>query len=284
MIGRYVRKLRPKWLGGGRPRVVAIVAAYNEERFIGGCIDHLAAQGVEVYLCDNGSTDETVAIASRRLAAGLLDIESIPRDGVYRWTEILKRKEVLALTLDADWILHLDADEIPLPPRAGTTLVEAIAEADRAGCNVIEFSEFTFVPTAEAPEHDHPGYRASMRWYYHFAPRPWHLLRGWKKGRTRVDISWTGGHIVEFPERRIYPEKFRLLHYLFLGRKHAEQKYVGRSYDAGELARGWHGWRATLRPDSIRLPSQRELSYASSDDDLDTSSPRTKHCLEWGRE
>src|SRR4029450_4028264 len=38
-------------------RIVALIAAYNEARFIGGCLDHLHEQGVETYLCDNGSTD-----------------------------------------------------------------------------------------------------------------------------------------------------------------------------------------------------------------------------------
>ena len=35
------------------PRVVAIIATYNEERFIGDCLEHLFANDVEAYLCDN---------------------------------------------------------------------------------------------------------------------------------------------------------------------------------------------------------------------------------------
>lgn len=262
-------------------KVVAIVASYNEERFIGGCIDHLYQQGVEVYLCDNESTDSTVEIASRRLGAGLLTIESIPRDGVYRWQQILRRKEEIAAQIDADWILHLDVDEIPLPPRPGTKLTEAIAEADAAGYNTIEFSEFTFVPTSEDPDHDHPEFRRSMRWYYHFAPRPWHLLRGWKKQPAKVDIATTGGHIVDFPDRKIAPERFRLQHYLFLSREQAMRKYACRTYDAKEVARGWHGWRPFLDPSSLRLPSRSELNFAAHDLDLDASSPRARHCIEW---
>src|SRR4029079_8936485 len=52
-------------------RALALIAAYNEERFIGGCLEHLFSQGVEAYLCDNDSTDRTVAIAERYLGAGL---------------------------------------------------------------------------------------------------------------------------------------------------------------------------------------------------------------------
>jgi glycosyltransferase involved in cell wall biosynthesis len=44
-------------------RVIALLAAYNEERFIAGCIEHLFQQSVDVYLIDNSSTDNTVTIA-----------------------------------------------------------------------------------------------------------------------------------------------------------------------------------------------------------------------------
>ena len=74
------------------PRVVAIIATYNESRFIAGCLEHLFTQGVEAYLCDNDSTDDTVAIASRYLGSGLRGIERIPRDGTFRWREILQRE------------------------------------------------------------------------------------------------------------------------------------------------------------------------------------------------
>jgi glycosyltransferase involved in cell wall biosynthesis len=106
-------------------RIVAILATYNEERFIAGCLDHLLSQGVEAYVCDNDSTDATVAIASRYLGAGVRGIERLPRDGTFRWRRILERKEELAAELDADWFIHLDADEIPLPPPRFGTLAEA---------------------------------------------------------------------------------------------------------------------------------------------------------------
>src|SRR5687768_3625296 len=105
-------------LQGHTMRVLAIIATYNEERFIGGCLENLFAQGVEAYLCDNSSTDATVAIAERYRRSGLRGIEHIPRDGVFRWREILERKQALAAELSADWFLHVDADEVPLPPRS----------------------------------------------------------------------------------------------------------------------------------------------------------------------
>lgn len=262
-------------------RVLAILATYNEERFIAGCLEHLFAHGVEAYLIDNQSTDGTVAAASRYLGAGLRGIETFPRDGIYRWRRILRRKEELASELAADWFLHLDADEVPLPPRSSQTLAEGLAEADSSGCNAVEFSEFTFVPTREAPDHDRPDFRRTMRWYYPFAPTDLHLVRAWKRQDVPVDLATTGGHVVRFPGWRLYPKRFRLRHYIFLSREQVARKYVGKVYDPEELRDGWHGWRATLAAEDVRLPSKAELRTALHDDDLDASSPRTTHWLLW---
>ncbi|HEY6212159.1 MAG TPA: glycosyltransferase family A protein [Vicinamibacterales bacterium] len=260
--------------------VVAIIAAWNEERFIGGCLEHLIANGVDVYLCDNESTDRTVEIASAYLGRGLRAIETLPRDGTYRWRQILARKEQLAAELKADWFLHLDADEIPQSARPGQTLAEAFAEAERAGYNAAELRELTFVATAEAPDHDHPEFRRTMRWYYPFAPRPLHLVRAWKR-QPKVDLVSTGGHQAKFRGRRIAPQTLFLRHYLILSREHMLRKYVARRYDAGEVRAGWHGWRASLTASKIRLPSQSELRFTADDADLDASSPRKLHCIEW---
>lgn len=262
-------------------RVLAILATYNEERFIGVCLEHLFSQGVEAYLCDNQSTDNTVAVAARYLGAGLRGIEEIPRDGIFRWRQILHRKEALAAQLEADWFIHLDPDELPLPPRPGQTLAEALAEVDASGYNAVDFAEFAFVPTRESPDHDHPDFRRTMRWYYPFAPTPLHRVIAWKRQAQPVDLAMTGGHQAIFPDRRIYPHLFKLSHYLFLSPEHAVRKYVRKTYDPEELRDGWHGWRATITADTVRLPSQAELRTTHTDDDLDPSSPRTTHCVVW---
>jgi glycosyltransferase involved in cell wall biosynthesis len=114
-------------------RVVGILASYNEERFIAGCLEHLFQQGVEVYLCDNESTDQTVAIAECFLGQGLIGIQTIRRAGMFSLRTQLARKEQLGATLDADWFMHADADEIRLPPRSNRTLAEALADADGQG-------------------------------------------------------------------------------------------------------------------------------------------------------
>jgi hypothetical protein len=262
-------------------RALAIIATYNEERFIGGCLEHLFANGVEAYLIDNQSTDGTLDIARRYLGAGLRGIETFPRDGTFRWRRILRRKEEIAAELPADWYLHLDADEIPLAPRSGQKLAEGLAEADASGYNAVELAEFTFVPTRESPHHDHPDFRRTMRWYYPFAPTDLHLVRAWKRQPGPVDLATTGGHVVRFPGWNLSPRRFRLRHYIFLSREQAVRKYVGKAYDPEELRDRWHGWRATLAAEDVRFPPKAALRTALADEDLDPSSPRTTHCLLW---
>jgi glycosyltransferase involved in cell wall biosynthesis len=279
MVGptRVVRR----WLKKDSVRVVALVATYNEERFIGSCLEHLIEQGVQVYLIDNSSSDRTVEIAERYLGRGLIDIETFPRaGGVYKWRSILERKEQLATTLEADWFMHVDADEIRLPPRSARTLARTFAEVGAQGYNAVNFLEFTFVPTREAPDHDHPYFWRTMRWYYPFLPRFPHRLNAWKRQAKPVGLAPSGGHRVRFPGLRMYPESFKMRHYLFLSVAHAIDKYVKRSYDPAEVQDGWHGWRARLIAEKIKLPSQKELRLYTSDDELDPSHPRTRHVSE----
>ena len=265
-----------------KPRVVALLATYNERRFIGSCLEHLREHGVETYLIDNCSTDETVAIAERHLGKGLIGIASMPRKkGDFNLTAQLRRKEELARDLDADWFIHLDADELRLPPTGTRTLAEALAAVDEDGYNAVNFFEFTFVPTREEPDHDHPHFRQSMRAYYPFCPSYPHQLKAWKAADgLRPDLASTGGHRVDFPGLRMYPQSFPMKHYLFLSTLHAVEKYVERTYDQKEVESGWHGWRARLTEADLRLPSESELRLTRSDADLDPSEPRSRHYLD----
>lgn len=265
----------------GTPRVVAILATYNERRFIAGCLEHLREQGVETYLVDNCSTDETVAIAERFRGRGLIGVETFPRNGIYDWRSLLRRKESLAAEIEADWLIHLDADELRLPPPGQGSLAEALGAVDRQGYNAVDFQEFTFVPTREAPDHDHPDFRRTLRTYYPFAPRSPHQLKAWKAAAAPApDLASTGGHRVAFPGLRMYPQRFPMKHYLFLSVPHAIEKYVERRYDPGEVEMGWHGWRASLNAADIRLPGESELRVTRSDEDLDPGEPRKTHCLD----
>lgn len=265
-------------------RVVALLSTFNEERFVAGCIEHLAGQGVDVYLIDNESTDATVARAEPYLGNGLLGIETLPRQGAFSLVSILERKEELAATLDADWFMHHDADEIRVPAPADRTLADAFAEVDAAGYNAVNFLEFTFVPTVEQPDHDHPRFRETMRRYYPFLPTFPHRLNAWKRQPVRVELAPSAGHEVRFPGLRMWPESFRLRHYLFLSRRHAAEKYGGRVRTAAETRQQWGGWRTAIAEtgaeppaELLHLPRDAELREFLSDDLLDPSEPLATH-------
>ena len=261
-------------------RVVGIIATYNEELLIRACMEHHIAQGIELYLIDNGSTDHTVAIAQEYLGQGLSGIEMFPREGNFELRKLLQRKQQLAMSLEADWFIHIDADEMRLPPGPSQTLIEAIEAVDKAGYNAINFLEFTFVPPIEAPEHTHADFQKTMRWYYPFLPRSLHQVNGWKRQPQPVDLVTNSGHVVLFPQQLIYPFPFRMCHYQFLSLEHATHKYADRRHPAEELMRGLHGWREQLDPASIRLPSQAELHELGDDGWLNIADPRARHLLD----
>lgn len=266
-------------------RVVALVASHNERRFIGPCLEHLHEQGVESYLIDNGSTDETVEIAEGFYERGLIGIEKYPREGVYDWRGLLQRKEELAEELtaegEADWLIHLDPDELRLPPPGEGTLREALAKVDRAGANAVNFLECTFMPSREEPDHDHPEFQRTLQTYYAFCPSFPHQLKAWKAAAApRPNLVAKGGHRVAFPDMHMHPVSFPMKHYLFLSVPHAIEKYVERRYDPAEVRRGWHGWRASLRAEDVQLPSRSELRIAADGEGLDLSQPRERHFVD----
>jgi glycosyltransferase involved in cell wall biosynthesis len=260
-------------------RIIALVATYNEERFVAGCIEHLLSQGVEVYLIDNSSTDQTVSLAESYLDRGLIAIDNLPRTEVFNLRAILRRKQEIAVRLEADWFMHVDADEVRLPPDAHLTLAQAFSAVDAEGFNAINFQEFTFIPTIESPDHDHPDFKDTMRWYYPFLPVYPHRLNAWKRQPDAIDLVSNAGHRVQFPGLKMYPQSFILRHYLFLSISHAIRKYSDRRHEPEAVARGWHGWRDGFAPAMIRLPSVAELRTYRSDSQLDSSNPRTEHYI-----
>ncbi|HEX3510026.1 MAG TPA: glycosyltransferase family 2 protein [Solirubrobacteraceae bacterium] len=253
-------------------RIIAMIQAYNEQRFIAACIEHLHDQGVEVYLIDNESEDDTVAIAERYVGRGVAGIETLPREGVFALEAQCARQEELAMTLEADWLMHHDADEMRVSPKQGQTLAEAVAEIDAAGYNAINFLEFTFFPTRESPDHDHAEFVKTMRHYYPLLPVAAHQVKAWKRQDVPVKLRPVG-HRVEFPGLTLAPDSLYMRHYQFLSAEHARKKYVSRRFAASEIDSGFHGWRARIQPEQIVLPSEKDLRVYEGDHLLDPSDP-----------
>lgn len=228
-------------------RVVAILAAYNEADVIGQVVADLIAQGVDVYLLDDGSTDGTVAAVEPLVGRGVLRIEPLtsaratPPES-FDWERILRRKTDVAREIDADWFIHHDADEFRESPWRGVALRDAIQRVDAAGYNAIDFASLDFWPT-----HDRfragDDVRAAFTHYSERAPHDRVQVRAWKNTGASVDLASSGGHDAQFPGRRVFPIRFIARHYPIRSQAHGRRKVFqerrGR-FLAAERARGWH--------------------------------------------
>ncbi|MFC0212896.1 glycosyltransferase [Paenibacillus chartarius] len=232
-------------------RVVALIASHNDGDVIYHVIGDLIQQGVEVYLLDNASTDNTVEEASRWLGRGLLHIERFPEDAgypyqsekEYMWYHILHRKELLANTLDADWFIHHDSDEFRESPWPNIPLAAAIEMVDMAGYSAINFRLLNFRPTDNdfQPGND---VREALA-YFEFGEYFNRIqIKAWKKTEHPVSFAENGGHRAEFPDRRIYPIDFLLRHYPIRSQEHGLKKIFherkSRFNQAERNGRGWH--------------------------------------------
>jgi len=227
-------------------KVIAIMTAFNEADVIETCLDHLIGQGILVYLMDNYSTDDTVARASRYLGRGLIGFEHSPLQDTktYDLEKVLMRIEHLATTLDADWFIDYDADEIRRSPFRGVGLREALYAVDRAGYNAVDFTVLNFRPTVDGFVPGTP--LESYFSHFEFGSTAGFLRqrKAWKNIGQLPQLLEYGGHDVQFPGRKLYPYKFLNKHYPVRSQAHGERKIVrerqGRYSPREKVLREWH--------------------------------------------
>lgn len=249
-------------------RVVAIVAAYNEEEIIGPSIEGIIEQGVDVYLLDNWSTDRTVERAERFLGRGLVSIEQFPKEGPvanFPYTSILRRKAKLAAELEADWFIHTDADEIRHSPWPGMTLKDALYNADIQGFNAVDHTTFVFRPIDNGYV-EGSSFEAYFRHFDVATDVREMQIKAWRNTGTPVDLGY--GHKVAFAGRRIHPYNFIYRHYPIQSQQHGERKIAARKtrMDPQEVAAGWHRHWVRFQPGHNFL---RDPSELTSLDDTD---------------
>lgn len=214
-------------------KVVAIISAYNEADVIYHVIGDLIQQGIKVYLLNHCSTDSTFEIASKWLGNGLLHIENFPQDAGYSernkreyiWSEILKRKQELAHSVDADWFIHHDADEFRESPWLEHNLYEAIRYVDSKGYNAIDFELLNFRPVNNSfvPGTD---VRESLLYYEGSESGNELQVKAWKKQGRPVDLVSLAGHSIVFEGRKVFPIKFILRHYPVRSQAHGLKKVL----------------------------------------------------------
>lgn len=226
-------------------RVVAFMAAYNEEDIIVHSIKKWTDQGVRVHILENWSTDATydlIKAAARHLP---VTFERFPADGPsthFNWAPMLQRIEELAGEFEADWFVRRGVDEILAPPWPSVSYRDALYLVDRAGFNCVDHTIVEFHPVDDGFEAgtDHEAYFR----HFDFKRLSHHWQRkAWKNAGVPASSMATAGHDVVFQGRRIYPFKFLLKHYSFRSQKHGEKKVFRERktrWSPQERARGWH--------------------------------------------
>lgn len=243
-------------------RVVAIMMVYNEEDVIGPAIEKLVGDGVGVYVIDNWSTDRSAKIARTFEGRGLVGIERFPDAPTDRFVlqALLERVEAVATELEADWLIHHDADERRSGPWPQLGLRDSLWRVDQAGFSAVDHTVVNYRPV----DNDfRPGEDFELQLRHFEFGRSGDLMlqvKAWKNvGRVTLALA---GHEVVFPGRRVFPYKFLLKHYPIRSQSHGQRKIVaerGGRWDPGERALGWHKHYDGIGPDHSFLREPSEL-------------------------
>jgi 2-polyprenyl-3-methyl-5-hydroxy-6-metoxy-1,4-benzoquinol methylase len=243
-------------------RVVALIHVFNEADVIAETIRALRRDGVDVYVLDNWSTDDSYELA---VDAGVIGIERCPAEGptsVLDGPALHRRTEELARELEASWFVHIGADERRRPPWPGVSLRSALAYVDRAGFNCVDHTCLEFCPIDE-------GFRAGddvedyFR-HFEFGSRPGHFVHftAWKSLGLPVELTASYGHDTQFPGRRPFPYKFLNKHYPIRSTEHGRRKVFEERlprYLPEEVARGLHSHYQGLEPEHPFVLPAHEL-------------------------
>ena len=218
-------------------KILAIMSCYDEEDIIKDSVLHLLKQNIDVFAIDNWSKDKTYSILLniKKKYPHNLFLKRYPNktNKYYQWSKILELKQSIAQKMDYDWYLHYDADEIRLSCWENVSLKKGIEIVDALGFNTIDFTtlEMKFCLPS------------SKNKYYDFGKRPGHFiqLKAWKKNK-KIDLVSSGGHEIIFPNRKIFPLKFLLLHYSLRSTSQFFSKLADRisRYHPDELKKNWH--------------------------------------------
>jgi glycosyltransferase involved in cell wall biosynthesis len=262
-------------------KVAAVMVVRNERPYLGNCLRHLIDNGIDFYIVDNASTDETRdLLASEPFRKSLIGVETYPFDGTFDWQGLVQARENAARRMDADWVLFVSADEMMHSYAPNERLCDAIARIDREGWDVIDFNEFVFLPAERDYTTDCEGY-PPLHHYYFFEKHKPRLMRA---RRADLEISHldAGGHVFS-GEFALAPETFALRHYIFRTQTHAFEKYSNRVFRSDELARNWHNNRHAQERDKFLFPPVHALQRLDDPQSraLDLSLPRKRHYWQW---
>lgn len=125
-----------------------IVPAYNRERYIGDALDSVLAQdaSLEILVCDDGSTDGTIAVVERKIRAHPHRVRLLRHEGCANRGIAATRNAAIA-EARGELVAFLDSDDLWLPSRA-TRHLEVFARYPDIG---LCFSQSDFIDETGAP-------------------------------------------------------------------------------------------------------------------------------------
>lgn len=110
---------------GGADLVSVLIPTFNAQTYLAETLESVARQdwpAIEVIVCDDGSTDDSLAVAQR--AGGGIRVEAGPHRGL-----AATRNRAIALATGT-LVLHLDADDLLLPGAISTLAARMTPECD----------------------------------------------------------------------------------------------------------------------------------------------------------
>ena len=131
-----------------------ILFCYNEEKILAETLKHYLAQGIDLVIFDNYSTDSSVDIIqgfeenNPHLQGRVLELIRIITEG-YQWQKILRSAcDYMHKNLsNYRWILTIDADAFYCSPVKSWPLLRFMESAASCGYNILNGSVYEFYPT-----------------------------------------------------------------------------------------------------------------------------------------
>jgi len=274
-----IRRFLAKTFDNSRRKlsIAAVMATHNSELHLEKILEHFRRNQIDVYLIDNQSRDNTLAIIQKFYHNPVAEVIHEPFDGVFRLRRQLELKQMIVQKLDADWIIHADADEIFQSPRAGESLRAMVERQHAAGYDIIDCDEFVFVPESEDKDYADTDFVQTIRNYYYFwQPKRKTLHRVMRTSSGPPDWHISGGHQLS-SKRSVSPEKLRMRHYPGLSLDHLRSQYLGRVFDGAELQR-WHRNRVPTAMDFIVAPPVKRL-FNLDTHGWKTEQPENQHLI-----
>jgi len=217
-------------------KILACAVVFNEIDILPYLVEHYKANGVEMFIYDNMSTDGTWEYL---LGSGV-ECEQVDTGGILATPHFVRMRLAKWREVEPDWCIYMDADEFCMSFQF-PTLRELIKFRDFQGVTVIQQPRLNFRPTGM--EDFSKGNPLDI--YRYYAPCPGHLMndRIFKYHRDN-ELLPSGGHYVEGVPKQVFSETLAnpIFHYSI--RENGKDKFARMSKrsnkDPETNARGWN--------------------------------------------